>query len=179
MSDKLEKVIAQRYTKDGVPIPTQPPHFEPDPIMPANREHAKAVYEFLQAYPKLRGKTPRIVSGPSTGSINLMRKNNIPIDAFENTNLAGVFHVPTKEIGLSPDLKDKEDFYFSGTDMYKNPSVHEVIAHEFGHADGKISEESADEFAMEYIRKRNAKQKLQHEMLRRSLITSMDDIKRK
>jgi hypothetical protein len=135
------------------PTPPKAPRlrdFEPDPIMPANREHAQAVYDFLRAYPALKDVISKITTGPSIGTMETMvhdSKGRLPIDAFEQTNLMGLFDSQNKEISLNPGLTPQE--------------LMPTIGHEFAHASGIGSEGVADligtNMAKKVVRRRKPK----------------------
>ena len=105
-------------------VPEHAPPFRPD--TPVNNPTVAQQLRMLeQIAPEIRGRLEGgITLGPTRGSMNVMSRSNLPIDAFDNTTLQGVFNSGERTIGLRPRLE-------------RNPSeLFNTLAHEVTHGAG-------------------------------------------
>lgn len=125
-NDKLEQALLARNPDSPKPPPT-PDIFLPDPPAVGGKDFARAVQAVLKDFPGIKRGIPKIVHGPTYGSMYQMQMSKLPVEKFAGTNLLGVTDMTPnspnfKEIGINPDVQGDE--------------LLEVLAHELAHTEG-------------------------------------------
>lgn len=135
MAEVTDRMKGRAFSPEGsdelIP-PAAPSIFQDEPLAVGSPEFARAVHATIRDFPGVARKgVPRVIQGPTNGSMRVMLKNQHPklnIDDFADTTLLGVTDTRNNEIGINPKLK--------GSKLYG------TLAHEFSHAVGS-GEDSA------------------------------------
>ena len=114
------------------PLPGLPPVPKAAPFRPAPQVVGSPLLQLLvnrvlQDAPELRGRVPRIVGGPTKGSMLYMDYLGQPIELPPYASrLAGVMEDSTREIGINPDIRSEGELL--------KTLIHELL-HSVGHDD--------------------------------------------
>ena len=131
-SSWLDKIIRSMYPDEPLPRVEPPPVWRrPEIPVVGDKELGREVYQFAKKFPSISDSVKSVSLGPTTGSMNKMFDSGLPMGAFENTNLLGVYGIRDQTIGLNPGLTP-------------SPERSRILGHEMGHASGLMSERLAD-----------------------------------
>lgn len=123
----LNKALPPKLQAGDLPLPEQPPGFRTDPHQAGlDPTIAKALFEFLQLAPNLRGRLNSVTKGPSPHTMRIASDLDRPIEEFPLGIDAIVNRIGGDRIAFSPDLPQDQAKY--------------VLGHELGHIVGMTHE---------------------------------------
>jgi len=122
------------YPDEPLPYVDPPNNRRPEIPVVGDKDLAREVYMYAKKHPEIEGNVSRVSLGPTSASMRKMVQSNLPIDAFEGTNLLGIYGIHDKGIGINP-----------GYPVY-SPERSDILGHELGHSSGLMRENAADEY---------------------------------
>jgi hypothetical protein len=141
LDEAIQEIFKKVYPDPSSEIYSvqQPSGFQKDVPVIGSPEFARDARKLIDLSPNIKEQLGSVMMGPTSGSMNEMTRSKLPIDAFENTDLLGVYKYPemgknntyTKSnIGINPGLEDRDALA--------------VLAHELAHAAGYRNDYDAE-----------------------------------
>lgn len=132
--DWLQRMFAPAPEPIPMPQTSVPPVSPLRPEIPVfgDRDLAREVYTYNKLFPEVAQNVTKVALGPTAGSMDTMLEGGFPVDAFQGTNLGGVYSLQDKSIGINPGYTQNI------------PGRSHILGHEMGHASGILNENLAD-----------------------------------